>query len=180
MVDSMICKESDPDCNSKLSSGNSPVRLIALKNYRSVITFPNKNYIKGRSTTWLRVYDVESHTSIFGGADPVALGPDYIIKLGYSMDGSTVLQLYRPGMGSFENIMPSFLSNTTGDIENTWTELSEDGHVESLPIVFSGEQITAYHHRYRYTGVNRKYELLSVAPITFDLQTVDIRPISGS
>jgi hypothetical protein len=180
LISYIVCEEAEPVCNNRLSSGNSLVRLVALKNYRAVITFPNKNYIKGRATTWLRIYDVESRSSIFGGADPMALGPDYIIKLGYSMDGSTVLQLYRPGMGSFENIIPSFLSNTTGGIENTWTELSEDGHVESLPIVFSGEQITAYHHRYRYTGVNRKYELLSVAPITFDLQTVDIRPISGS
>jgi hypothetical protein len=178
---------SNPICTESLFSGDKQARLISLKNDIALLHFP---YLDRKKTTtfsgtfpgWTFIYNVRTRET--PGSDSanqhMVMGSDYIIRPGYSMDGSTVLQLYRPGMGSFENIIPSFLSNTTGGIENTWTELSEDGHVESLPIVFSGEQITAYHHRYRYTGVNRKYELLSVAPITFDLQTVDIRPISGS
>jgi hypothetical protein len=184
-------------CSRPLASEDEHVRLIALEDGIALIYFPDHDNPQDKPVVGIENYQLLSiynlDTKEYGSA-PVAskhmvLGPDYIVKLGLSgYTGSTLLQVYKPGMETFDNIMPSDLPDSLGvspyapQPSISYVELSSECEMGAFPIEFNGSTFTAYLHAYDVTenkSVQSKKtcELQAKYPLQIDLDTVDIVPV---
>jgi hypothetical protein len=186
-------------CSRPLASEDERVRLIALNDGVTLVYFPyegvpekHPSFGVGDFPGTLTIYNAkttEDKSATPDGSNHMVVGPDYIVKLGFSgYTGSTLLQVYKPGMETFDNIMPSILPDSLGvspyapQPSISYVELSSECEMEAFPIEFNGSTFTAYLHAYDVT-VNKSVqskktcEWRSKYPIQIDLDTVDIVPV---